>query len=148
MQPHFKNLFEYDHWANQLVYDTLAQNNVIDDRILSLFSHVLWATGTWYKRIAKEPQSGMPFDMMPYEEMESRINEQYANYVQLIGRVDDFTEKYIYQDLKGNTHTTPLNDILTHVVNHATYHRGQIASRIKEIGLTPPGTDYITYTRR
>ncbi len=148
MKTHFNRLFEYDRWANQLVYDTLTQHNVIDDRIISLFSHVLWATGIWYKRISKmEIIPADPFGQMLYEEMQERINSNYNNYTKLIEATDDFADTCAYRDLRGNTHATALNDIFTHVANHATYHRGQIASRIKEIGLQPPGTDYITFTR-
>ena len=148
MKNHFNRLFEFDRWANQQVYNTLTQHNVIDDRILSLFSHVLWATGVWYKRIAKEEMiPSDPFGQMLYEEMQTRINSNYNNYAKLIEATDDFAATCTYKDLKGNTHTTALSDILTHVANHATYHRGQIASRIKELGIAPPGTDYITFTR-
>lgn len=147
MHAHFNRLFEYDRWANQQVYDTLAANDVIDERIISLFSHVLWATGVWYQRLIGQPQTGLPFETMPYEELQSRINSQYENYKALISQTADFTATCSYTDLRGNAHTTAYSDILTHVANHATYHRGQIASRIKELGIQPPGTDYITFTR-
>jgi uncharacterized damage-inducible protein DinB len=149
MKDHFKRLFEYDRWANQQVYNTLAANDVIDDRIISLFSHVLWATGIWHLRLTNQPMPlpYMPFAEMPYDEMQTRINNQFDNYIAFIEQVTDFNSTCTYTDLKGNQHTTALYDIFTHVANHATYHRGQLASRIKELGLQPPGTDYILFTR-
>jgi uncharacterized damage-inducible protein DinB len=52
-----------------------------------------------------------------------------------------------YRSLKGIESTSSLRDILTHVVNHSTYHRGQIARGIKAKGGVPPVTDFIAFAR-
>jgi uncharacterized damage-inducible protein DinB len=52
-----------------------------------------------------------------------------------------------YKDLKGKAHKTPVGDILVHVMNHGTYHRGQIATCLRERGVDPARTDYIVYSR-
>ena len=48
---------------------------------------------------------------------------------------------------KGQSWTSRVEDVLTHVLLHGAYHRGQIASALREAGLTPPYTDYIHATR-
>ncbi|MEZ5352209.1 MAG: DinB family protein [Bryobacteraceae bacterium] len=53
-----------------------------------------------------------------------------------------------YSDLKGNAHRTPLWQILLHVVNHATHHRGQVAGFLRTMGKTPPPLDLIAYYRQ
>ncbi|HNI27986.1 MAG TPA: DinB family protein, partial [Leptospiraceae bacterium] len=52
-----------------------------------------------------------------------------------------------YKNLKGLDFSTPLFEILLHVANHATYHRGQAASLIRRIKGSPPVTDMIEYFR-
>ena len=52
-----------------------------------------------------------------------------------------------YKDLKGNPHRTPVWQIALHVVNHATLHRGQAMSLLRQLGVAPPPTDLIFYYR-
>jgi uncharacterized damage-inducible protein DinB len=52
-----------------------------------------------------------------------------------------------YMDLKGNPHRTPVWQIALHVVNHATLHRGQAMSLLRQLGVEPPATDLIYYYR-
>jgi uncharacterized damage-inducible protein DinB len=52
-----------------------------------------------------------------------------------------------YKDLKGNPHSTPVWQIALHVVNHATLHRGQAMSLLRQLGVAPPPTDLIFYYR-
>jgi uncharacterized damage-inducible protein DinB len=52
-----------------------------------------------------------------------------------------------YTDLKGNPHSTPVWQIALHVVNHATLHRGQAMSLLRQLGAAPVPTDLIFYYR-
>jgi uncharacterized damage-inducible protein DinB len=52
-----------------------------------------------------------------------------------------------YKDLKGNPHSTPVWQIALHVVNHATLHRGQAMSLLRQLSVPPPPTDLIFYYR-
>ncbi|HEX9485216.1 MAG TPA: DinB family protein, partial [Gemmatimonadaceae bacterium] len=57
----------------------------------------------------------------------------------------ELTRPFTYTSLRGGTYTYPLGDVLQHVVNHGTYHRGQIAHFLRQQGETPPSTDYLLY---
>jgi uncharacterized damage-inducible protein DinB len=48
---------------------------------------------------------------------------------------------------RGRTAILPPWAVLRHVVNHATYHRGQVASKLKRLGVEPPATDFIFWVR-
>ena len=61
--------------------------------------------------------------------------------------LQDASVAVTYKDLQGNPHTTPLWQIVLHVVNHATHHRGQAAAMIRAMGHTPPPLDLIRYYR-
>ena len=52
-----------------------------------------------------------------------------------------------YKDTKGESQSTPLGQILAHLFNHQTHHRGQVHALIKEAGAEPPPLDLIYYTR-
>lgn len=59
----------------------------------------------------------------------------------------DAAKKIAYRDLKGNPYEQPLWQILLHVVNHGTHHRGQAAGFLRAMGHTPPQLDLIFYYR-
>jgi uncharacterized damage-inducible protein DinB len=52
-----------------------------------------------------------------------------------------------YLDLQGRRWAQPLWQILLHVVNHSTHHRGQISGFVRALGKTPPPLDYIAFVR-
>ena len=52
-----------------------------------------------------------------------------------------------YKALDGKPLRTPLWQIILHVVNHATLHRGQAMAMLRQLGVKPPGTDLIYYYR-
>ncbi|MEO7145364.1 MAG: DinB family protein, partial [Bryobacteraceae bacterium] len=47
--------------------------------------------------------------------------------------------------LNGETHTVEFHKIVHHVVNHGTYHRGQVAAMLRQSGHAPPSTDLLFY---
>ena len=58
---------------------------------------------------------------------------------------DRLGEVISYVNLKGDTFAYPLRRMLQHVVNHATYHRGQITTLLRQLGATPLSTDLLLY---
>lgn len=59
----------------------------------------------------------------------------------------DFAKIINYQTTSSVAFQTKLNDILTHLINHGTYHRGQIVQLLKNERETLPATDYILWVR-
>jgi uncharacterized damage-inducible protein DinB len=52
-----------------------------------------------------------------------------------------------YRAPDGKAFAHPLGDLMRHVVNHSTYHRGQLATQFRQLGHTPPSTDFTRYLR-
>ena len=50
-----------------------------------------------------------------------------------------------YKNMQGKPFRYPLHALLQHVVNHGTYHRGQVATQLREIGAKPLSTDLLRY---
>lgn len=59
----------------------------------------------------------------------------------------DVTRIVEYRTLAGNAYADRLGDLFRHVVNHSTYHRGQVATQLRQLGQAPPGTDLIAFLR-
>ncbi|UPT65543.1 MAG: hypothetical protein M0D57_13455 [Sphingobacteriales bacterium JAD_PAG50586_3] len=79
--------------------------------------------------------------------MRQQAEQVHNRYIGFIASTDDYSAVLEYKNSRGDAWNSTYEDILTHIANHGTYHRGQIASRLKEIGVQPPTTDYIAYSR-
>jgi len=47
----------------------------------------------------------------------------------------------------GSPGETPASQLVLHVVNHATLHRGQVVGMLRQLGVKPPNTDFFFYLR-
>jgi uncharacterized protein (DUF952 family) len=54
-------------------------------------------------------------------------------------------QRIAYINLRGEPREYPLAHMMQHVVNHGSYHRGQIVSLLRQLGKKPPSTDLIIY---
>ena len=52
-----------------------------------------------------------------------------------------------YRAPDGQAFSHPFGQLMRHVVNHSTYHRGQLATQLRQLGHTPPNTDFTRYLR-
>jgi len=57
----------------------------------------------------------------------------------------DVTRTISYVDSRGRSISLALWQTLLHLVNHSTYHRGQVASQLRQLGHAPPATDFIVF---
>jgi uncharacterized damage-inducible protein DinB len=148
MKTHYHTLFAYDYWACNRMIDCILDNDILDDRILSLMSHIIWAQGVWMKRIKMEDVGVYtPFNIIALQDLKEQAAQAHDDFMAFIESVGDFSAVLEYKNSRGDAWQNTYNDVLTHVANHGTYHRAQIALRLKEIGLVPPVTDYIAFRR-
>jgi uncharacterized damage-inducible protein DinB len=145
---YFKKLFEYDYWATHKLLSSLAATPEPADEAIKKMGHVLSAKEVWMGRLFGTPSADLN---RSYSIAEGRkLNEEQRDRMNaFFSRLDErqLSEKVTYKNLKGLPFETVLADILTHMVNHGSYHRGQIASLIKKSGGEPAGTDYIGFVR-
>ncbi|MBK9636245.1 MAG: damage-inducible protein DinB [Bacteroidetes bacterium] len=116
------------------------------EKSVKLFNHVLNAHQIWNNRI--DPKQ-IPFGVWELHDTQDLKTIGKTNYEQTLQILDkfDFNETINYSNSKGQTFSNSIKDILFHVINHSTYHRGQVATEFKQYGLEPLVTDYIFYKR-
>jgi uncharacterized damage-inducible protein DinB len=152
MQQHFSTLYQYNHWANRQIFEAMQQtgNNPPPD-ITLLASHTIEAQQIWLQRIVPtdNPISGV-WNPLPLEALMKLEDENSARWLQFINEQPDNADWYrpiTYTNTKGDAFSNPMAHIMTHVVNHASYHRAQINMRLRQLGFTPTLTDFIAYAR-
>ncbi|EHQ29289.1 DinB family protein [Mucilaginibacter paludis] len=149
MQRYFKRLFEYDKWAGHILLSKFEKQFPQNERIYQLFSHLLSAQLIWLDRCIGAPQKAIIWGERLPEEMRNDLEIYHQAWVEFIDQLqpDDFDKNITYTNSKGDTFTTRLSDIMTHVINHGTHHRGSIITLMKEEGFVLPNIDFITYAR-
>lgn len=146
MKELFTELYTYNQKTNESLIIAIQKINDPDDRLVDLLNHVLNAHHIWNHRILGQPERLGPFERSPKEHWVTLNNDNHIISNKLLSD-HPFDQEYEYKNLKGKIFTNTLRDILFHVINHSTYHRGQIATRMRETGIEPLITDFISYKR-
>ncbi|MGB7599268.1 MAG: DinB family protein [Candidatus Sulfotelmatobacter sp.] len=149
---HLRRQFEYDSWANAEVLSTLmaGDSGASPTRPLQLLAHILSAERLWLERLKQRAQS---FPVWPdfksdqcRAQME-KLSELWREYFDQLSP-SALSQKIEYKNSKGEPWASTVQDVLTHVVMHSAYHRGQIATLMRAAGRTPASTDYIHAVRQ
>jgi uncharacterized damage-inducible protein DinB len=148
LNEYLRRQFAYDEWANREVIAAIRRNGNVDARTLQLVSHIVAAERLWLERLSQQPQSVKVWpdmDLPGCEAENAALGRLWAEY---LDRAGDLSRSISYQNTKGEAWTSTVVDVLTHVVMHSAYHRGQIASHMRETGLVPAYTDFIHGVRQ
>jgi uncharacterized damage-inducible protein DinB len=147
---YIRRQFAYDEWANREVLAALSARAVPTSRPRQLMGHILSAERLWLERILKEPQTLPVWPDFSIEQCEAQISELASLWKKYLGQLNSSTLSgtVTYQNSKGENWTNTVQDILTHVVLHSTYHRGQITSGMRAAGELPAYTDFIHAARQ
>ncbi|MGH9774133.1 MAG: DinB family protein [Candidatus Acidiferrales bacterium] len=151
-------LYDYNAWANQRVLEAcaaLSDAQIAQDlhasfqSIRGTLAHIMGGEWVWLERCEGRTVASMPQaeEFATLTDIRSRwaaIEKQLMKLVQTLAEAD-LSRKIEYRNFAGNPFAYPLGAILQHVVNHSTYHRGQIANLLRQIGAAPRATDLLRY---
>jgi uncharacterized damage-inducible protein DinB len=143
-------LFAFDEWANARILDALKAAPARNEKAQQLLAHLLLSERIWLLRLKGEDTSAIDKSpQLSLEECERLALEIRRDYVDYLGSLNegDLDSELTYRNFAGAEFHTPLRDILMHVAQHGTYHRGQIATAMRAEESTPVNTDFITYVR-
>ena len=142
--------FSYNSWANRAVLEAIRADVPGNSRSLQLVSHILAAERVWLERLRQVPQSVPVWPEPDFTHCEAEaadLYRQWSEYLEL-ATAGDLQQTISYKNSKGEPWTSAIVDVLTHVIMHSAYHRGQIASHMRSIGQTPAYTDFIHAVRQ
>jgi len=112
--------------------------------------HIIAAECLWLDRIQQKPQSLPVWPEFDLERCDRQAVEQARRWCEYLSQTSEgeLSRAVLYKNSKGEPWSSSVSDILTHVATHSAYHRGQIASHMREKGQTPAYTDYIHAVRQ
>src|SRR5690606_28278280 len=142
MTKKIKDLLDYNYEMNRRLIQLFIENKTTTDaRTTSLLSHILNAQQVWNSRILGETHFGVG-QLNPNDKLEGINQSVYQNSLEIVQHIE---LKYVihYNNSPGNSLTNSVCDMLLQVLNHGTYHRGQIASAFRALGVGRSVSDYI-----
>lgn len=147
MKSFFEDIFRYHHHFNQKITEQLIENQeIISNRSVPLLSHVINAHHIWNARIlGLKPECGVN-DVHTLSKI-LELNEANLQSTLRILESINLTEPVQYRTFRGDGFENTVQDILFHIANHTTHHRGQVISDLRQSGIAPVMTDYIFYKR-
>ena len=151
-------LYDYTRWADTRMFDAvskLSPEQWTKDLGSSLKSardtvvHVVSAQWIWISRWKGEVPKGM-WNAADYPTQASIREKSEALAKDLAAFVAAQTEESLaaplaYKNLKGDSFSYPLGQLMLHTVNHSTYHRGQVTTLIRQLGAQPLSSDLVVY---
>jgi uncharacterized damage-inducible protein DinB len=154
MQDDFVALFAYDRWANTKVLDACrkltAEQYVAEpvpawSSVRSTIYHVGWVTQFHLRALAGDLDDRIPTeaDLATVDDAARLLERAYRGFEGLRSALT--TERLNTMLMvrgRGYTFTVPRWALLRHIVNHSTYHRGQVASKLKRFGIEQSITDF------
>lgn len=151
---------EFMKWADETLLAALSQappDQVSQDRgssFRSLFdtlNHVYLAELVWLRRVAGQPNTKLadldsPADLSALGQAWPELHQAWIEQARTFSG-EDWSRPVVLRNSQGAEIALPHWQIVLHLVNHGSYHRGQLATMLRQAGIKPPGTDLITFYR-
>jgi uncharacterized damage-inducible protein DinB len=153
-----RELYGYNRWANARSLEAAAAVSTEDftrevggsfASLRGTLAHMYGAEWIWLQRWKGISPRQLPFSLEFPDVASIRSRWQAVeNECQVFLDALDparLAEVLSYVNLQGQTFAYPLRRMLQHVVNHGTYHRGQITTLLRQLGAAPLATDLLLY---
>jgi uncharacterized damage-inducible protein DinB len=155
-----KTLYDYNAWANRREMDAAAalSNEQFTRQMGSSFSsvrdtlaHIYGAEWVWLERFQGRSPASLP-DVAEFADLASlreAWREHEMRLLKFVGGLqqEDLNRVMEYKTLKFGTYSNPLWQSMQHLVNHGTYHRGQVTTMLRQLGAQPILTDLMHFYR-
>ncbi len=155
---HIRELYEYTRWANQRTLSAAAKldlekfTRAMGNSFASVrdtLAHILSGEWIWLERWQGRFPADLlnPADFATVQSLETRWKTVEQDCEQFMR---ELTPQRLNQDLAylnraGQRFSYPLWQQMIHVVNHSTYHRGQVTTMLRQLGAEPAVTDFLVY---
>ena len=148
MKQYFLKLYQYNAWANRRVVNCLNRQSVGDEKILCIMGHIVAAQFLWLHRIKGLPPANVKlWDDYTLDQVTTMAEEAGKRWLEFVESTDNFNRELTYNNYVGEPYVNNVEMIMIHLVNHSSYHRAQVAMLLRQKGLEPINTDFITYDR-
>lgn len=155
MNKQISLLYEYNTWANTRLLNHLKSlpdeifKKEVDLGFKSLaevIGHIVSADEIWFARMKEESPS--LFESKQFNNLEEASNYFYELQTQIheyLVSINDIEKRVTFRNRMGHEFQFSISEIIQHLVNHGTYHRGNISTMLNYLGYKGIKTDYIAF---
>jgi uncharacterized damage-inducible protein DinB len=142
----------YSAWASRRLMDAVRAlppaelarpTGISHQSILGTMAHLHFADWIWYTRVA-EPLEKPAETLQALESGWPDLQERWERFCDSLSDAD-LARTIAYRSIRGYDGVARVDQIVMHLVNHGTLHRGQVMGMIRQLGIVPPGTDLMHY---
>jgi uncharacterized damage-inducible protein DinB len=148
----YRRLFAYNGWANCETLNSLRIATSVSPDAVKRLAHILSAEKLWLERLQQKPQTSPVWPVSTIDACDALASEMSASWqtylTDLATKPNSLDATFEYRNSKGEPWSSKVADVLTHVLFHAAYHRGQVALQIRASGAEPAYTDFIHAVRQ
>ncbi|HEV8265473.1 MAG TPA: DinB family protein [Gemmatimonadales bacterium] len=154
-------LFAYNAWANRTLFDAVAAVPVEDylrdlksshGGIHGTLCHTVWAEQLWLTRWLGTPPPAVPQgrDLSALADVRRRWEEVETQRARFLTGLTEarLDEQVRVKPTTGGEYLHSYRQMVRHLVNHSSYHRGQVVTMMRQVGVKPPSTDLILFYRK
>jgi uncharacterized damage-inducible protein DinB len=155
MNDDFGSLYAYNRWADRRVLDacrTLTPEQYASEptpgwsSVRSSIVHIATVTEGWIRGVAGEAVESVPTEaeLATVDAAERLLDRAYQIFTEVLPTLtpEQLITPRPFRG-RGRVAVLPPWVVLRHLVNHSTYHRGQVAAKLKRLGVDPPVTDLV-----
>jgi uncharacterized damage-inducible protein DinB len=162
MTDYLSTLMRYKAWANELVFaaaaklppaELTAPRSIVFGNLLRTLNHVYAMDAVWRAHLEARPHgytTRNPDACPPLAELREAQRAMDAWWVDYAGALPESRQDEVvsFRFIGGGPGAMTRREILMHVANHGTYHRGNVASMMYQAGVAPPTTDLPVFFSR
>jgi uncharacterized damage-inducible protein DinB len=162
MKQILQPLSAYNLWAHTLLLDCISQLSEADihrelnssfTSVYKTLMHIWDAESIWWQRIKLVDNTERPSEHFQegIEFLRKKILAQSLLWQEFVSNASElqFNHEFAYQNTKKERFKQPVHEVLVHLFNHGTYHRGQLVTMLRELGVAKiPATDFILFCRK
>jgi uncharacterized damage-inducible protein DinB len=157
---HVRLLFLYNQWANRRVIEACAA--LTEEQYLrglgssftsvrDTLAHIYGGEWVWHERLFGRSHPGLPpaSDFPDLAAVKQKLEKKDAQFIEYISNLTpaDLDRVIRYRNIWGEEMAPQLWQMLQHLANHGTYHRGQVTTLLRQLGAKPISTDLIAFYR-
>lgn len=156
----YRRWFDYERDMHAKVFAslrTIPEDQRADasyQKALDWLAHIAAARSLWLYRFgvaASGPDSDAELfpKNVPFEDVAAGVDSMHIAWSGFLQTLDDeaLARVFEYRATEGDNYQNTIEDLLTQLFGHSSYHRGQIASVVRALGGDPAETDFVFWAR-
>jgi uncharacterized damage-inducible protein DinB len=152
-------LVAFNQWADARIFEAMSQLSAEQfgrdlqsshGGIQGTLAHIVGVEKGWLRRWQRQAESAAlpPSQMHSLVELRAYWESVCADMNQFLATLDDRKlQETLSTTTSAGTFTAPYWQMIQHVVDHSSYHRGQIVTMLRQLGVTPPSTGVMRFYR-